>query len=153
MKARVFACMHALSFVVYFACLVAWTIHPAFADLHGCESVTRCSTMCSSSQHAHSTTVLIVQDRTVVLSRSCKQPTCACPQPPFFLHRRNRTPFRTELHSRACSIADGTWPVVQTVILTRVVDTMVHAPRPTRAEATDVANLCLDGTDGTLPPL
>lgn len=30
------------------------------------------------------------------------------------------------------------------------VDTMVEAPRPTRAEATDVANLVLDGTDGIL---
>lgn len=34
--------------------------------------------------------------------------------------------------------------------VTRVVDTMTEAPRPTRAEATDVANLVLDGTDGIL---
>lgn len=36
------------------------------------------------------------------------------------------------------------------VILTRVVDTMVNTPRPTRAEATDVANAVLDGVDGIL---
>lgn len=36
------------------------------------------------------------------------------------------------------------------VIITRVVDTMVNTPRPTRAEATDVANAVLDGVDGIL---
>jgi len=35
-------------------------------------------------------------------------------------------------------------------LMTRVVDTMVSAPRPTRAEATDVANAVLDGVDGIL---
>lgn len=34
------------------------------------------------------------------------------------------------------------------VYVTRVVDTMTEAPRPTRAEATDVANAVLDGCDG-----
>eukprot|EP00877_Chromochloris_zofingiensis_P009758 jgi/Chrzof1/5035/Cz15g09100.t1_PYK1[v5.2] len=36
------------------------------------------------------------------------------------------------------------------VVLTRVVDTMAVTPRPTRAEATDVANAVLDGVDGIL---
>jgi len=34
--------------------------------------------------------------------------------------------------------------------VTRVVDTLTDAPRPTRAEATDMANLVLDGADGVL---
>eukprot|EP00878_Enallax_costatus_P018273 GHUV01019230.1.p1 GENE.GHUV01019230.1~~GHUV01019230.1.p1 ORF type:complete len:547 (+),score=119.51 GHUV01019230.1:802-2442(+) len=36
------------------------------------------------------------------------------------------------------------------VLITRVVDTMAVSPRPTRAEATDVANAVLDGVDGIL---
>lgn len=35
-------------------------------------------------------------------------------------------------------------------IVSRVVDTMTDSPRPTRAEATDVANAVLDGADGIL---
>ncbi|XVE95456.1 hypothetical protein REPUB_Repub02eG0099100 [Reevesia pubescens] len=35
-------------------------------------------------------------------------------------------------------------------IITRVVDNMTENLRPTRAEATDVANVVLDGTDGIL---
>ncbi|WIA20807.1 hypothetical protein OEZ85_005164 [Tetradesmus obliquus] len=36
------------------------------------------------------------------------------------------------------------------VLITRVVDSMVSNPRPTRAEATDIANAVLDGVDGIL---
>ena len=36
------------------------------------------------------------------------------------------------------------------IIVTRFVDTMVNTPRPTRAEATDVANAVLDGLDAVL---
>lgn len=33
------------------------------------------------------------------------------------------------------------------VIVTRVMDTMTDYPRPTRPEATDIANLVLEGVD------
>lgn len=44
----------------------------------------------------------------------------------------------------ACNI------VGKPAFITRVVDTMANTPRPTRAEATDVANAVLDGVDGIL---
>ena len=36
------------------------------------------------------------------------------------------------------------------MIVTRLVDTMSTSPRPTRAEATDVANAIMDGADAFL---
>lgn len=36
------------------------------------------------------------------------------------------------------------------MIVTRLVDTMSNSPRPTRAEATDVANAVIDGADAFL---
>ena len=54
------------------------------------------------------------------------------------------TPLQPHTCSKACNL------VGKPVIITRVVDTMVNTPRPTRAEATDVANAVLDGVDGIL---
>ena len=55
-------------------------------------------------------------------------------------------------HTHFPSISQSTSQVCNMVgkpcILTRVVDTMVTTPRPTRAEATDIANGVLDGVDG-----
>ena len=53
--------------------------------------------------------------------------------------------FRCQKHVIRCCNEAG-----KPVVITRVVDTMVNAPRPTRAEATDVANAVLDGADAIL---
>lgn len=45
---------------------------------------------------------------------------------------------------KACNL------VGKPVLLSRLVDTMVSAPRPTRAEATDIANAVLDGIDALI---
>ena len=47
-------------------------------------------------------------------------------------------------HAQSCNFTG------KPVLITRVVDTMQNNPRPTRAEATDVANAVLDGVDGIL---
>ncbi|KAF5837892.1 pyruvate kinase [Dunaliella salina] len=94
---------------------------------------------------------------------------CDCPPHPYTntnVHTSTPTHKHTHTHAHAGSLGLDCPPekmamvqktLIQScnltgkpVLITRVVDTMQNSPRPTRAEATDVANAVLDGVDGIL---
>ena len=68
----------------------------------------------------------------------------------YIEHARTHIHTHTHIHTYTHANTQSCNLTGKPVLITRVVDTMQNSPRPTRAEATDVANAVLDGVDGIL---